>query len=264
MRESITAQCSAPPSEPANGAFLRIRARGLCLSLDDGRVEIDNNAVEGQAQSLAARQRVAERFGELGLLADELKLHAQPGFEGFERRPAALLAANRAALPGGVAPNLSLDPIECCDAHQRLGSDRRGSRSGQLVEVPAHVAPAEGEPYVALLGQHLVAAIAIHPSASLGSRGVAPSRRATTDTTVPASSVSDTIRALSSIVQRRRPTASVMTSMCRTGLLGSSVGSSLDPSRPPFSSRNSKIADHQHPRKTASEHCLWLMGAIVR
>ena len=72
--------------------------------------------------------------------------------------------------------------------------------------------------------------------------GVSPCRRATTDTDAPASSVSSTIRALSSTVQRRRPPAPVINSMRRTGCSGSSVGSSLDTSRSPFSHQD----QHHH------------------
>ena len=105
-------------------------------------------------------ERVADRRGELGLLADELELGAQPGFEGFDQRPTALLA-DRTTFVGGTATDVLLDPVERCNARQRLGGDRRRARVGQLVEVPAHVAPAEGELHVAPPGQHLVAAIAV-------------------------------------------------------------------------------------------------------
>lgn len=71
--------------------------------------------------------------------------------------------------------------------------------------------------------------------------GVSPWRRATTDTTAPGPSASATIRALSSIVQRRRPTAPVMTSMRRTCRAGSSVGSSLGTSRSPSSQQDQQL-----------------------
>src|SRR5260370_18600004 len=132
--------------------------KGTDAALDDVIVDLDAAVVEEQAQPLPARERVADRRGELGLLADELELGAQPGFESFDQRPAALLA-DRTPLLGG-ATDLGLDPIERCNARQRLGGDRRRARIGQLVEVPAHVAPAEGKPHVAPFGQYLVAAVA--------------------------------------------------------------------------------------------------------
>src|SRR5882762_9645914 len=136
------------------------QCKGTDAALDDVIVDLDAAVVEEQAQPLPARERVADRRGELGLLADELELGAQPGFESFDQRPAALLA-DRTPLLGGTATDLGLDPIERCNARQRLGGDRRRARLGQLVEVPAHVAPAEGKPRVALLGQYLVAAVAV-------------------------------------------------------------------------------------------------------
>ena len=87
-------------------------------------------------------------------------LLAQPRLERFDQRPAALLA-DRATLLGGTAADLVLDPVEGGDARQRLGWRSAPGRLGQLVEVPTHVAPAEGKPHVALLGQHLVAAVAV-------------------------------------------------------------------------------------------------------
>jgi hypothetical protein len=61
-------------------------------ALDDVVVDLDAAVVEEQAEALPARQRVADRLGELGLLADELELVAQPRLERFDQRPAALLA----------------------------------------------------------------------------------------------------------------------------------------------------------------------------
>ena len=43
-------------------------------AFDDVVVDLDAAIVEEQAQALPARQRVADRLGELGLLADELEL----------------------------------------------------------------------------------------------------------------------------------------------------------------------------------------------
>jgi hypothetical protein len=83
--------------------------------------------------------------------------------------------------------------------------------------------------------------------------GVSPCRRATTDTAAPASSLSATIRALSSTVQRRRPPPPVITSMRRTWRSGSSVGSSLDTSRSQPHSRISTITDQETRKKPASK-----------
>jgi hypothetical protein len=53
---------------------------------------------------------------------------------------------------------------------------RREAGSGQLVEVPPYMPPAGGKSLVALLGQHLVAAIAIDLKDALEAIGRSPSR----------------------------------------------------------------------------------------
>jgi hypothetical protein len=93
--------------------------------------------------------------------------------------------------------------------------------------------------------------------------GVSPCRRATTDTAAPASSLSATIRALSSTVQRRRPPPPVITSMRRTWRSGSSVGSSLDTSRSLSRSRISTITDQELHRKAAPEYRLRVSSITV-
>ena len=108
---------------------------------------LDAAVVEEQAKALPARQRVADRFGELGLLAHELELGAQPRLESFDRQPAALLA-DLTTLLGRTAADLVPDAIELADTRQRFGGDRRGAGRGELVEPAAHVAPAEGELHV--------------------------------------------------------------------------------------------------------------------
>ena len=95
-------------------------------ALDDVVVDLDAAVVEEQAKALPARQRVADRLGELGLLADELELRAQPRLERVDQRPAALLAS-RAALLGGATADLVLDAVQRGDARQRLAGDRRGA-----------------------------------------------------------------------------------------------------------------------------------------
>jgi hypothetical protein len=64
--------------------------------------------------------------------------------------------------------------------------------------------------------------------------GVSPCWRATSETTAPATSVSSTIRALSSSEARRRRPVPVITSSRRTVASGLSVWSSVDTSRSPI------------------------------
>ena len=130
MSEAITAQCSAPPVGAGEQGILSSQRKGTDAALDDIVVYLDMAVLEEQAQSLPARERVADRRGELGFLADELKFHAQPWLESFDQRSAALLA-DRTTLVGGTATDVLLDPVERCDARQRLGGDRRRAGIGQ-------------------------------------------------------------------------------------------------------------------------------------
>lgn len=141
-REAMTAQCSAPPSEPAKSAFFRVRCQGSDGALDDVVVQLDAAVVEEQGQPLPARERIADRLGQLGLLADQSQLLAQPWLHGLDDRPALLLARNPALIRGSAADR-SLEAIELGDALQGLAGDRRGTALSELIEAAAHVSPAE-------------------------------------------------------------------------------------------------------------------------
>lgn len=67
------AQCSAPPSEPANSAFLR-----LDRSFDRVVVQFDAAVVDEARQAFPARQGIADGLGELALLTDQGEFCAQP------------------------------------------------------------------------------------------------------------------------------------------------------------------------------------------
>ena len=51
------------------------------LTFDDVAVDLDAAVVEEAGQALPAGERIADRFGKLGFLADQSELGAQPGFE---------------------------------------------------------------------------------------------------------------------------------------------------------------------------------------
>src|SRR4051794_13477463 len=72
----------------------------------------------------------------------------------------ALFLAEHATLFGLTTTDLVLDAVEGGDARQRLGGDRCGARSVELVELAAHVA-SRSRLHVALPGQHLVASVAV-------------------------------------------------------------------------------------------------------
>ena len=77
-------------------------------SLDDVVVDLDATVIEEPDQSLPTRQCIADRLGELGLLADQAELGLEPWLEGIEDG-AALLLPERAPLVGAMAPAFSFD-----------------------------------------------------------------------------------------------------------------------------------------------------------
>jgi hypothetical protein len=121
IREATVAQCSAPPSEPANKAFFRFSVIGPDGTLDGVVVELDAAVVEEAGQTLPARQRIADRFGEFALLADQPEFCAQPWLQCVDQRTALLLPHN----PTAAAADVVLDRIQRSDALQRFAGDRR-------------------------------------------------------------------------------------------------------------------------------------------
>src|SRR5262249_44131182 len=116
--------------------------------------------LEKEAQPCPARQGIADRVGELGLLADQRQFLAQPGLERLDQGTTALLS-NSDALRGGAAADLTLDPVKGGKAGQGFGGDRRGAALGEFVKVPTDMGPAESKLHLAGFGQYLVAGIAI-------------------------------------------------------------------------------------------------------
>ena len=87
-------------------------------AFDDVGVDLDAAVVEEAGEPLPARERIADRFGELCLLTDQSELGAQPGFEFIDDRPALRSLASRlssAPLPrissGQVTPSPPLVPV---------------------------------------------------------------------------------------------------------------------------------------------------------
>lgn len=152
MSEAMVAQCSPPPSEPAKSAFDR--------AFDDVGVDLDAAVVEEATKSGPARERVADRFGELALLTDQGELLAQPWLEGIDDGAASLLAGG-APLFGRASPYLVLDLVELGDALERLRGDRRGPGLRQFVEASADMRPAERQAHGIALGQRPVSGVAV-------------------------------------------------------------------------------------------------------
>jgi hypothetical protein len=92
-------------------------------ALDCIGVDLDAAVVEEAGQTFPAREGVADRLGELGLLADQTELLAQPGFE-IGDGSAAIFLTHCAALVGRPATDGILDPVELGDAPERLAGTR--------------------------------------------------------------------------------------------------------------------------------------------
>src|SRR5690606_11387853 len=116
-------------------------------------------------------ERIADRLGELCLLADQAEFLAQPRLELGDDR-AALVLTRGTALLGRPSTDVDFDRVEFGDPSERLAGDRRGAGRGELVEAPAHMCPAEGERDVALVGEHAIAAIAVDLQDSCEAREV--------------------------------------------------------------------------------------------
>ena len=81
--------------------------QGADRALDGVVVDLDPAVVEEEGQAWPAGQRVADGFGQLGLLADGVELGAEPGLQVLDDRTA-LLQARRTAGLGILAADLGL------------------------------------------------------------------------------------------------------------------------------------------------------------
>ena len=92
---------------------LEIESNGTDCALDDIGVNLDAPVVDEARQSLPARERVADRFRELGLLADQREFFAQPWLQGVDDRAGFVLSRRaplvRVASENGHRPNVKRD-----------------------------------------------------------------------------------------------------------------------------------------------------------
>ena len=137
-----TAQCRAPPSLPANNAFLRVRIFGLIarsttfvsISIRPSSRNID--------QARPMPDGVADRLGQIGDARNPVDMLVQPAIQGLDNRPTSLVAHPPAVL-GGMPADLGLDRIEFANAPQHVGRQRRLGGDVEIVEAPPQVRPAE-------------------------------------------------------------------------------------------------------------------------
>ena len=231
------------------------RANG---TLDGVRVDLDPAVVEEPGQALLTRQRIADRLGELALLADERELGAQPRLEVGEDWARALLPSGAAFLRIATA-NVLLDRIQRGDALERLAVTIAAFASRQIqtlvpsisssIEWGREIARSEGaacnemrSPSAASTtagtngGASVLASNRRRASRRQANNccGEIPCRRATSETTTPGAGEASIARAFSSSHQRRRPPPPATTSIRRpAAALSSSSPSSLDTSRSP-------------------------------
>ena len=83
-----------------------IERNGADRALDDIGVDLDTSVVDEARQSVPARERVADRLGQLGLLADQRELFSQPGLERVE--DGARFFLSRITTLSGLRPRISL------------------------------------------------------------------------------------------------------------------------------------------------------------
>src|SRR4051794_75557 len=86
--EAMTAQCSPPPSEPANRAFLRLSAIGRMAR----STTLESISMRSSAMKCVSRPNATAHIGWPPRVSNQTKLGAQPGFELVGDRPALLLA----------------------------------------------------------------------------------------------------------------------------------------------------------------------------
>jgi hypothetical protein len=75
-------------------------------ALDDIGIDLDAAVVEEAGETVPARERITDCLSELGLLADQGELGAQPGFQVINDRPAAVLADGAALIGIAAADRL--------------------------------------------------------------------------------------------------------------------------------------------------------------
>jgi hypothetical protein len=129
---------------PGEERIFAIEGDGADRPFDDVGVDLDASVLEEAGEPLPSRERVADRFRELCLLADQAELLTQPRLERGDERPAPV-ATGGLAIVGGAAADLALDAVETGDALERLAGDGRRARRGEFIEAPANMRPAEGE-----------------------------------------------------------------------------------------------------------------------
>jgi hypothetical protein len=116
-------------------------------SFDDVAIDFDTTVVEEAREAFPARECIADRLGELGFLADQTELGAQPRLKIVDDWPT-FLQPPGAPFIGAAAPDLGLDGIEIGDAFKRLAGDRRRPGGSEFVEAAVSPPPSQLRTFV--------------------------------------------------------------------------------------------------------------------
>ena len=136
-----------------------IEGNGSDGAFDDIGVDLDPSVIDEAGEAVPARERVADRFGKLGLLADQREFFAQPGFERVDDW-AGFVQSRRTPFVCVASANVFFNGVKR-DARQRLLGDRCLAGGGEVIEAPADVRSAEGERHAVFLRQRAIAGVAI-------------------------------------------------------------------------------------------------------
>ncbi len=150
MIEAQHDQLTPPSSLPSNRLFFSAQDHWADRTFDGVGVEVNAAIVEKAYQSIPVVQRIVDRVrgGAAGRQFRQLRL--EPPTQVFDERPTLSLAHHPPGIRG-VAANARLDLVECRDAPERLGGDRRGVGLGKVVEAAPHMAPAENQRHLLLI-----------------------------------------------------------------------------------------------------------------
>ena len=124
------------------------------------RIKLDAAIVQEARQTIPARERVADRFGERAATGYKRKLRFEPEPHGIDNGLGPI-AARREAVCWRLTANFGLDGTEFGDPAQGLSRNRRSRRFDNFVKFAPRVAPTCGKNNVLLFGELLEASIAV-------------------------------------------------------------------------------------------------------
>src|SRR5215467_413447 len=113
-------------------------------ALDGIGINLDASIVKEADEPFPVVETIADRLGKLRTLGDLCQTFLQPRLQRIDDRLRSHLSLGAARLRG-ASTDLSFDSVQFADAHQRFRRDRRVAPYVNLIELPPHMRPAEGE-----------------------------------------------------------------------------------------------------------------------